>query len=108
VKIIFHAHHAPVSDRMRRRAEGAARRAASRLTRAVDAVVRFEQDGPIKRVEIVLHAPRQRDIIASAEARFFGPALSVAVDKLTAQIRKLRETRKSSKRRPRRIPVIGR
>jgi ribosome-associated translation inhibitor RaiA len=100
VEIIFHVHHAAVSDRMRRRAELAAKRAASRLTRVVDAVVRFEQDGPVKRVEIVLHAPRQRDIVASGEARYFGPALRVAVDRLTAQIRKLRETRKSLKRKP--------
>ena len=100
MEIIFHAHHAAVSDRMRRRAETATRRATNGLKRAVDAVVRFEQDGPIKRVEIVLHAPRQRDIVASGEARYFGPALRVAVDRLTAQIRKLRDTRKSLKRKP--------
>jgi ribosome-associated translation inhibitor RaiA len=107
VEIIFHAHHASVSDRMRRRAEAAARRAASGIARAVDGVVRFEQDGPVKRVEIVLHAPRHRDIVASGEARFFGPALSAAVDKLTAQVRKLRDTKKSSKRKPRPIPAPG-
>ena len=107
MEIIFHVHHAAVSQRMRRRAEAAARRAASGHARAVDAVVRFEQDGPVKRVEIVLHAPRQRDIVASGEARFFGPALATAVDKLTAQIRKLRDTRKSSKRKPRPIPVVS-
>ncbi len=90
---------------MRRRAEAAARRAATGLRRAVDAVVRFEQDGPVKRVEIMLHAPRQRDIVARGEARYFGPALAMAVEKLTAQIRKLRDTRKSAKRKPRPVPA---
>jgi ribosome-associated translation inhibitor RaiA len=84
---------------MRRRAELAVERAAARLTRAVDAIVRFEQDGPIKRVEIVLHAPRQRNIVAVAEDRFYGRALTAAIDRLSAQVRKLGRARKSSARK---------
>jgi ribosome-associated translation inhibitor RaiA len=98
VEIIFHAHHANVSDRMRRRAEAAVRRAGLRLGRAVDAIIRFEQDGPVKRVEIVLHAPRQRDLIARAEARFFGPAFAAAMERLAVQIRTLRTTRRRAER----------
>jgi ribosome-associated translation inhibitor RaiA len=89
VEIIFHSHHAAISDRMRRRAELAVERAARRLSRAVDAIVRFEQDGPMKRVEIVLHAPRQRKVVALGEARFYGLALTIAIEKLGAQVRKL-------------------
>jgi ribosome-associated translation inhibitor RaiA len=99
VEIIFHAHHAVIGPRMRRRAELAVERAARRLSRAVDAVIRFEQDGPVKRVEIVLHAPRQRNIVALGEARFYGPALTSAIDKLSAQVRKLGATRKSGVRK---------
>ncbi|MEO7502628.1 MAG: HPF/RaiA family ribosome-associated protein [Gemmatimonadaceae bacterium] len=99
MEIIFHAHHAVISERMRRRAELAVQRAAARLTRAVDAIVRFEQDGPVKRVEIVLHAPRQRSIVALAEDRFYGRALSSAISKLSAQARKLGRARKSAERR---------
>lgn len=99
MEIIFHAHHATFSPRLRRRAELAVEQAATRLGRAVDAVVRFEQDGPVKRVEIVLHAPRKRDIIARGEGKFYGPAMTVALDKLSAQVRKLRDLKSSARKR---------
>lgn len=100
MEIIFHAHHANISDRMRRRAETAVRAAAARMSRAVDAIIRFEQDGPVKRVEIVLHAPRSRNLIAQGEAKYYGPALGTAMDRLTTQIRRLRVTRRSAQRAP--------
>ncbi|MGK2963538.1 MAG: HPF/RaiA family ribosome-associated protein [Gemmatimonadaceae bacterium] len=98
MEIIFHAHHANISDRMRKRAEASVRRIAARLTRAVDAIIRFEQDGRVKRVEIVLHAPRQRKLIARGEAGYYGPALSTAIDRLTNQIRTLRAERRRAER----------
>lgn len=94
MEIIFHAHNAPIPTRLRKRAETAVKRVSSRLTRAVDAIVRFEQDGPVKRVEIVLRAPRQRNVVALGEAKFYGPALTTAIDKLGAQVRKLRRNHK--------------
>lgn len=100
METIFHAHHADISLRMRRRAELAVERAATRLPRAVDAVVRFEQDGPVKRVELLLHAPRHPDLIAKGEGRFYGPALTIAIERLTTQIRKLRASRRSAERAP--------
>jgi ribosome-associated translation inhibitor RaiA len=89
VEIIFHAHHAKISDSMRRRAEAGIRRIGRRIGRAVDAVIRFEQDGPVKRVDIVLHAPPKRDIVARGESRFYGIALTAALGKLTAQVSSL-------------------
>ena len=83
---------------MRRRVETSIRRTAARLTRTVDAILRFEQDGPVKRVEIVLHAPRQRNLIARGEGRYFGPAFSAANDRLGAQIRTLRKTQRTARR----------
>ena len=103
MEIIFHAHHAAISERMRKRAETAVRRAAARLTRAVDGIIRFEQDGRVKRVEIVLHAPRQRKLIARGEGAYYGRALSTAVDRLMNQIRTLRAER----RRAERARVVG-
>jgi ribosome-associated translation inhibitor RaiA len=88
VDIIFHAHHAIISDRMRTRAARAIEKTAQRLSRVVDAVVRFEQDGPMRRVEIVLHAPRRRNVIARGESKFFGPALGNALERLEAQLPK--------------------
>jgi len=98
VDIIFHAHHAIVSERMRRRAEAAVRKAAVRLGRTVDGIIRFEQDGPVKRVEILLHAPRQRDLMGRGQGRYFGPAFTTAMDKLIAQIRPLRASRRTARR----------
>ncbi len=98
MEIIFHEHHANISDRMRKRAEAAVRRAAMRLSRAVDAIIRFEQDGRVKRVEIVLHAPRQRKLIARGEGSYYGPALTTAVDKLLNQIRTVRAERRRAER----------
>ena len=94
MEIIFHAHNAPIPTRLRRRAELALTRLNGRVARAVDAVVRFEQDGPVKRVEIVLHTPKQRNVIALGEARYYGPALNTAIDKLVAQVRKLHRNHK--------------
>jgi ribosome-associated translation inhibitor RaiA len=104
MEIIFHAHHASISERMRKRAEASVRRIGARLTRAVDAIIRFEQDGRVKRVEIVLHAPRQRKLIARGEGSYYGPALSTAIDRLTSQVRTLRAER----RRAERARVVGR
>ena len=100
MEIIFHAHHANVSDRMRRRAEATVRKAALRLSRTVDGIIRFEQDGPVKRVEILLHAPRRRDLVARGEGKFFGPAFATAMNRLIAQIQALRAGRRVARRAP--------
>ena len=86
MEVIFHAHHAPMSDRMRRRARVGVTRLAERLGRPVDAVIRFEDDGPVKRVEILLHAPRRKPIVAAASMRYTGVALGEALDRLAAQV----------------------
>ena len=90
MEIIFQSHHATVSPRLRERAERAVSRAAQRLRRAVDAVIRFESDGPTRRVEIVLHAPRQKPVVAEGRADRFGAALASAVERLNAQTRRSR------------------
>ena len=90
MEIIFHEHHAIVSDHMRQRASSGVRRLTTRLERAVDAVVRFEQDGPTRRVEIILHAPRQKRLVAKAEGRYFGPTLGVVLTKLHGQVAALK------------------
>lgn len=87
MEIILHVHHAEVSDAMRQRAERAVRRLAARVPRTVDAVVRFEQDGRERRVELEVREPRSRPLVASGRAAFFGSALAVAVTKLEREVR---------------------
>jgi len=84
--IVFHTHHAPLSDSMRRRAEQAVRKVARRVARPVDAVVRFEQDGPTRNVEIVLHLASGKTYVARSEARYFGTALSDAIRRVERQV----------------------
>ena len=97
--IVFHNHDAPISDRMRRRAEQALRKAAKRATRAVDGIVRFQQDGPTRRVELVLHTATGRRYIATSEGRYFGNALSDAARRLTMQLDHNKRTPKARARR---------
>lgn len=87
MEIVFHSHHAAVSDRMRQRAVRAVEKLAQRLSRVGDAVIRFESDGPARRVEIALRASRRR-LIAIGEGRYFGPALAQAVEHLQQQLPK--------------------
>ncbi len=85
MEIVFHEHHADVSDHMRRRAERQVRRAAVRIPRVVAAIVRFEEDGPTRKVTVILRAPKHRELIGRAEGRFFGPALTTAISRVLAQ-----------------------
>ena len=99
MEIVFHTHHAPTSDHMRRKAEQAVRRVARRAPRPVDAVIRFEQDGPTRSVELVLHTSSGRRYIARSENRYFGTALAEAVRRLTMQLDHGKRTPKARARR---------
>jgi intracellular sulfur oxidation DsrE/DsrF family protein len=90
--IVFHGRGIAVSDRMRQRAVSGVRKQTARLDRAVDAIIRFEEDGPTRRVEIVLHTPRHRWLVAKAEGRYFGPALTEALARLRIQIAGMKKT----------------
>jgi ribosome-associated translation inhibitor RaiA len=98
VEIIFHAHRAVISERLRQRAERHLAKVAGRLPRVVDAIVRFEQDGPVRRVELVLHAPRMRSLIGEGLARTYGPALTEALGRLEAQVARRKRTPKARRR----------
>jgi ribosome-associated translation inhibitor RaiA len=100
VEIVFHAHHAVISDELRARAERAVHKAAARLHRAVDAIVRFEEDGPTRRVEIVLNAPRHGPVVAVGEGRQLSAALTAALARLQAQVGK-GDAPRARARRPR-------
>jgi ribosome-associated translation inhibitor RaiA len=86
MEIVFQNHDAPVSDNMRRRAEQALRKVARRASRVVNGVIRFQQDGATRRVELTMHAGGGRRYVASAESRFFGSALADAARRLATQV----------------------
>lgn len=99
MEIVFYTHHAVASAQLRHKAELAVRKAARRAVRPVDAVIRFEQDGAVRRVELALHTARGRLYVARAEARFFGFALSDAARRLAAQLSNTKRSPKSLARR---------
>jgi ribosome-associated translation inhibitor RaiA len=103
VNVVFHAHHATVSDALQRRAETNVRKLAERLPRAVDATVRFVEDGPARRVEIELRAAPHRHLVAAGTNRLYDVALSEAVTALEAQV----ERERAARERRRRAAVRG-
>ncbi|HXC25439.1 MAG TPA: ribosome-associated translation inhibitor RaiA [Gemmatimonadaceae bacterium] len=94
MEIVIHGHQTDITPSLRQRAEEGAHKLAEHLREAVDADIRFEEDGLLKTVEIVLHAPKQTRLVAKAEAKHHGPALTDAIAKLDAQIRKLKGVEK--------------
>jgi ribosomal subunit interface protein len=92
--IVIHGHQTDITESLRERAEDGARKLAEHLQRAVDADIRFEENGLLKTVEIVLHAPKQTRLVAKAEAKHHGPALTEAIAKMDAQIRKIKSAEK--------------
>lgn len=98
--IVIHSHHANVSEHMRKRAIRQVQRVAERIPRVVDAIIRFEEDNGTKRVTLTLRAPRHHDIMGRAEGKFFGPAITLALGRVMAQVnREKRETGHASARR---------
>ena len=98
MEIVFQSHRATVSERTRQRAVRGVEKLARRLTRPVSAVVRFEEDGPLRRVEIVLSAPRGRRLVAEGQGRFFGPALAAALAHMDSQARHVRRAKTRRRR----------
>ena len=94
MEIVFHAHHAVITERMRLRAERLVRRLALLLHRVVDVSVRFIDDGPLRRVELIFHAAGGRTLVAEGRGRYFGPALSQAGSRLRAQLTHEKGSRK--------------
>lgn len=99
MEIVFQIHDAPISDRMKKRAEQALLKAARRAARPQDAVIRFQQDGSIRRVEMTLHTAAGKRFVAKSDAPYFGSALADAARKLAMQLDHHKRTPKSRARK---------
>jgi len=99
VEILWRSHNARVTELVRGKAEQTIAKLARRLKRAVDAHIVFEHDGPTRRVEIVLHAPRRRNLVAEGRASQYGVALDLALEHLASQTNHAKRPAKSRRRR---------
>jgi hypothetical protein len=92
VEMVFSHRGIALTQSMLKKAERAVLKAAERIPRATGAIVRFDEDGPERRVEIVFTAPRGTRLVAAAAGRYWGPALNAALVKLVRQASKERRT----------------
>ena len=92
MEIVLSHRGVALTKSMLKKAEGAVRRAAERVPRATGATVRFNEDGPERRVEIVFSAPQGVRLVASSSGRYWGPALAAALAKLVRQASRERHT----------------
>jgi ribosome-associated translation inhibitor RaiA len=99
MEIVIHIHDADISERMRQRAELALRKAARRAARPQDGVIRFQQDGTVRRVEMTLHTAGGRRYVAKSDAPYFGSALTDAARKLAMQLDHQKRTPKARARK---------
>ena len=98
MEIVMHLHHATVNDGMRANIVALVENAAKNLPRVVDATIHLDEDGSLRRVEVMLHAPKQPALVATAEGRYFGPLVSEALLKLGKQMAREKKTPKARAR----------
>jgi ribosomal subunit interface protein len=82
------ARHCEVTEDLRRRASELIERIGKLAHRPERAEVVFDDDHQRKIVEVIMHLPRGRTRVASAEATDFQGALDLAVEKLRHQLEK--------------------
>jgi len=100
VHIVFHAHHADVTEPLQQRAEAAVRKLATRLRGTTDASIRFGQHGTSRRVEIMLRVVRRKPLVAEGEGTRYETALAAAVERLSAHVAHLRAERSRNRHAP--------
>ena len=99
MEIVFQSHNATVPERVRQNASRALEKLSQRLTRPAAGVIRFEEDGRMRRVELELQG-RGRRVVAEGTGRYYGPALAAALAHLEAQLRRVGRLNVRRARRP--------
>ena len=82
------ARHCEIPDALRERASAVIDRVGSLSSRAIEATVVFDAEGPSRTAEIRLHVDRGEVLIATGEADDHRTALDRAEEKLRRQLEK--------------------
>lgn len=100
MEIIVQAHNASISEKLRERATQAVARVAARTRGVVDALVRFEADGPDRRVLLQLRSARRPPLLSQATADRYEDALSNAIARLESQLRQAKRAHRGGGKGP--------
>lgn len=91
MEVIWHAHNAVISDRLRQRVLQALDKVGRRAPEVTRAEVRFEREATRCRVELSLRVHR-KSLVAEGHGRYYGPALAQALEHLQQQLTRERRT----------------
>ena len=94
MEVVIRGHQAELTDSLKTRAEDGVRKLNDHLRQLVSADVCFAGEGVQKSVELIVHAPGNARLVSKAEAKYHEAALTDAIAKMDAQIRKLKSARK--------------
>ena len=95
MEIVIHGHQAELTESLKTRAEDGVRKLNDHLRQLVSADVCFAGEGVQKSVEVVVHAPGNSRLVSKAESKYHEAALTEAIQKMDAQIRKLKSVKKA-------------
>ena len=91
--IVFHAHHADVTDALQQKADAAVHKIAGRLRGVTDASIRFAEDGALRRVEVVLRIARRAPLVAAGTSTRYEAALADALARLETHVAHVKAVR---------------
>lgn len=94
MQVVIHGHQTDVTTSLKRRAEEGVGKLNTHLNRLQSAEVIFSEDGVFKSVELIVQAPNNTTLTAKSEAKYHEAALTDAIGKIDAQIRKLKTAQK--------------
>lgn len=94
MEIQFHGHQTEITDGLRTKATDGILKLIEHLGRDADADVWVGEDGVMKTVELVLHAPHYENLVAKSDSKYHETALTDAIAKADKQIRKLKSAKK--------------
>ena len=89
------ARHCEIPDALRERAAAVVDRVGSIASRAIEATVVFDEDGPSRTAEIRLHVARGEVLVATGDADDHRTALDRAEEKLRRQVEKTARPRRA-------------
>jgi len=90
MNVVIHGHQTDITSALRRRAQEGVDKLSTHYKRLQSAEIIFAEDGVFKSVEIIVQVPNSTKLTAKSEAKYHETALSDAIDKIDAQIRKLK------------------